>query len=177
MLITGKRGLPFLLRTITDLLLILNLLALIGLPWILSGLFANPDLLAQLSPGTGLAAAAGYPVSGIRSDMPASSYTFYLIFLYFSGIGTGWVLVEGHLILRRLEKGDPFASGQAGSFRRMSAACALLAACFAVKIIRYNTVLTMFCGVIFLILVLITLIMAEIFRQAYIVKTENELTI
>ena len=177
MLKTGPKSLILLLRIISDLLLILNILALIGLPWLLTALLTSPELLAQLSPGTGIIPTAGYPAVTSRTDMPPSSYPFYLAFLYVAGLATAWILLEGHLILRRLERNEPFAAGQARSFRRMSVACGLLAGCFGIKVLVYNTFLTMFCAAVFSILILITQIMAEVFRQAYLVKTENELTI
>ena len=177
MLITGKHSLSTVLRLITDLCLLLNILALIALPWLLTALYEQPDLLAQLNPQP----AQSVPDSRIDNeypvDLPPSSYPFYLGFLYFSGFGTAWILLEGHLILRRLEKNEPFAAGQAGSFRRIAGAFALLTVTFAVKIVAYNTLLTLFCGCVFLLLTLIALILSEVFRQAYAVKSENELTI
>jgi hypothetical protein len=177
MLITGKRSLATILRIVTDSCLLLNLAALLALPWLLSALYANPDLLAQLDPhlsqyGPDAIVRPGYP-----ADLPPSSYGFYLGFLYAAGCATAWILLEGHLILRRLEKNEPFAAGQAGSFRRMAGAFAVLTLCFAVKIAAYNTLLTLFCCAVFLMLTLIALILAGIFQQAYKVKTENELTI
>jgi len=166
-----------LLRFLTDLLLVVNILVLIALPWLLTVLFANPELLTQLSPGAGVIQSGAYLPSAERTDMPASSYTFYLLFFYLTGAATAWLLLEGHLILRRLENGQPFAVGQARSFRRMSVSCGLLLFCFGVKILAYNTIMTMICTGLFLILVLVTQILAEIFHQAYLVKIENELTI
>jgi hypothetical protein len=177
MMITGRRSLSCLMRIVIDLLLILNILALILLPWLLDVLYDNPTILAQLDRQSGQTGPDINLQSEYPADLPFSSYPFYLGFLYAAGCGTAWILLEGHLILRRLEKGQPFAKGQPGSFRRVAAAFALLAISFAVKIVFYNTLLTMFCCALFALFILIALILAEIFRQAYIVKTENELTI
>jgi hypothetical protein len=182
MAITGKNSLSSVLRIILDILLVTNIVMLILLPWLLNAIYADPALLGQLDRQTGEASADydrnGNPADGrYPSDMPADSYPFYLVFLYGAGAGTAWILAEGHWILRRLEKNVPFAAGQSSSFRRVSYAFAWLAVIFAIKIAVHNTLLTMFCCGLFLLLVLIAQILAEIFRQANLVKTENELTI
>ncbi len=176
MLIIGKHSLASFLRVFVDVLLVVNILVLIFLPRLLTFLYENPVLITQLdlysrtdiAPG----AAVGYP-----SDLPANSYPFYLAFFYASGIGTAWLLLEGHLILRRLENGNPFAAAQSHSFFRVACACGILLVTFIAKVLTYNTLLTSFCTIIFLLLVLIALILSEVFRQAHQVKSENELTI
>ena len=177
MLITGKRSLSWLLRIVLDLILILNILTLIVLPLLLNAIYKEPDLLLhfeQQSPDL-------LPDSTSRmeypSDLPPASYPFYLGFLYAVGLGTAWILLEGHFILRRLEKNQPFADRQSASFKRVGLAFAWLAVIFVTKIILYNTLLTMFCCALFVLLVLVALILSEIFSQAYQVKSENELTI
>lgn len=160
MLITGKRSLSSLLRIVLDLILLLNLLTLFALPFLLDAIYRSPELLVQ------------YP-----TDLIPSSYAFFLVFLYASGLGTAWILLEGHFILRRLELNQPFAARQSESFRRVGIAFVWLAVVFAVKIVLYNTLLTMFCCALFVLLVLVAVILAEIFSQAYQVKSENELTI
>ena len=177
MLITGQRSVSTLMRIIIDIILVINLMALLLLPLWLKALYDDPGLITQLDRQTyesvpDISADSEYP-----SDLPASSYPFYLGFLYAAGLGTAWILLEGHFILRRLEKNQPFAERQSGSFKRVSVAFAWLALVFAIKIAFYNTVMTMFCCGLFIMLALVGLIMAEIFRQAYLVKSENELTI
>jgi hypothetical protein len=177
MMVTRKYFLSALLRILIDLLLLFNILALIALPWLLTAVYHNPDLLSQLDRRTGPAG----PDITIRDeylvDLPATSYPFYLVFLYVAGAATAGILVEGHLILGRIEKGQLFSAAQTRSFRIMAGAFGFLAVDFAVKIFIYNTLLTMFCCVLFILLVLVALILAEIFRQAYLVQTDNELTI
>jgi hypothetical protein len=175
--IAGTNTMSRVLRILLDLILLLNILALMLLPILLTALYNDPDLLLQLDKQS----ADFLPDSTSRleypSDLPPSSYFFYLGFLYAAGLGTAWILLEGHLILRRLEKNQPFAARQAASFRRVGVAFAWLAAAFAVKVIFYNTLMTLFCFGLFLLLVLVALILADIFCQAYLVKSENELTI
>lgn len=177
MLIIGKHSLASFLRILVDILLVVNLVVLLLLPFILNALYENPELLRQLdrydaSQGPDIPIRSEYP-----SDLPPTSYPFYLGFLYLSGFCTAWILLEGRLILRRLEKGLPFAAAQAGSFNRIAAACALLTLAFVIKVAVYNTLLTMFCAAVFLLLAMIALVLAEVFRQAHQVKSENELTI
>lgn len=193
----GARSLSTGLRLLTDLLLLLNILALVLLPVLLPEIYRNPAVLApfdgpgllprrtaatasaQPAPGSSAASqpAASLPAAAYPSDVPPDSYPFYLGFLLATGIGTAWVLGEGHFILRRLERGQPFAAGHAASFRRMAIAFALLTLAFAVKVLFYNTLLTIFCTLLFVVLLVICLIFADIFHQAWLVKTENELTI
>lgn len=177
MLITGKRSLATFLRYLADMLIVLNILALVLLPWILTAIYKNPELIIQLDQsssriGPDIRMASEYP-----SDLPPESYPFYLGFLYASGIGTAMILIQGHRILRRLERNEPFTVGQAGSFRLMAWAFFWLALAFMVKVFFYNTLLTMFCCLLFFAFGVVCLILADVFRQAWQVKTENELTI
>ena len=69
------------------------------------------------------------------------------------------------------------SSRQSQSFQHIGLEFGLLTAAFTVKIFIYNTFLTLFCTAFFFILVFVALLLADLFRQAYLVKTENELTI
>lgn len=182
----GARSLSTGLRILTDLLLLINILALILLPVLLPAVFRNLELPGPAATAEAAEAADSQPSrqplvsdrsSNYPADVPPESYPFYLGFLYATGLGTAWILGEGHFILRRLERNQPFARGHAASFRRMSAAFVLLTLAFLVKILLYNTLLTMFCALLFIVLTVICLIFADIFHQAWLVKTENELTI
>lgn len=189
MMIIGKRSLSTGLRLLTDLLLLLNIIALVLLPFMLSAFYENPAILAPFdgpgllpaptasAPPASAPAVSGPASSDYPADVPPGSYPFYLGFLYAAGIGTAWVLAEGRFVLRRLEKAQPFARENAPSFRRMSAAFVLLTLAFIVKMLFYNTLLTVFCTLLFIVLCVICLIFADIFHQAWLVKTENELTI
>ena len=52
-----------------------------------------------------------------------------------------------------------------------------LAAAFLVKVFFYITLLTLFCLLLFLFFGVVCLILADVFRQAWQVKTENDMTI
>ncbi|MDW7656152.1 MAG: DUF2975 domain-containing protein [Bacillota bacterium] len=165
------------LRILVDIILVLNLIALILLPFLLKLIYDQPVLFEQLeriesedTPDIRLD--NEYP-----ADLPPESYPFYLGFLYVSGICTAWLLLEGHLILRRVADEDPFHARQGRSFRHMAIALFILSLTFGVKIIVYITLLTIFCAIVFFILGFVALLLADLFHQAWQVKSENELTI
>lgn len=155
MRIMGKISLSFCVRLLTDAMIIANIGTLLFLPGILRNLY---DLLSS-------------------SYLILEDYTFLTYFLYVCGILTLGILILGHLILRSLEKGLPFDSRNAKYFKLLSLDIALLAAAFFVKIFVYNTILTIFCANIFLIIALLALILSEVFRQASLVWEEHQLVI
>ncbi len=177
MLITGKHSVSFVLRIILDIILVFNLIALIILPLLLEAVYKDPALFLQFEQSAPEYLPDRVVNISNPQDLPPASYPFYLAFLYATGLGTAWILFEGHLILRRLEKNQPFAPRQSASFRRVGGAFVWLAVAFAVKIVCYNTLMTMFSCALFILLALVAVILAEIFSQAYQVKSENELTI
>lgn len=165
------------LRILIDVILVLNLLALILLPFLLRLIYDQPALFYQLEP----AAPASVPDTRLSdeypADLPPESYPFYLGFLYATGLCTAWILFEGHMVLGRVAKEDPFHAGQGRSFRHMAIALILLSLAFAVKVAVYITLLTIFCAVVFIIFGFVALLLADLFQQAWQVKSENELTI
>lgn len=166
-----------LLRVITTALIILNVLSLLILPLILTELYQNPALIIQLDRPGAVSGPDIHLEPGYLSDLPAQSYPFYLGFLYACGIGTAIILLQGYQILRRIERGEAFCAAQAGSFRWLAGAFFWLAAVFLVKIVAYITLLTIFCCLLFCLLGLVGLILADVFRQAWLVKSENDMTI
>jgi hypothetical protein len=177
MFITGQSYLTTILRIITWGLLILNILVLLALPLILTQIYQNPELIVQLDRSYEQAGPDLHLESEFPPDLPADSYPFYLVFLYASGLGTATVLFQGLRILKRIERGEPFCAPQAGSFRWLAIAFFWLALVFLVKIFAYNTLLTIFCCLLFFFFSLVCLILADVFRQAWLVKSENEMTI
>lgn len=165
------------LLILINITLILNLLALIFLPFLLRLIYDNPDLFHQLEGRALTAAADGTRAESYPADLPPHSYPFYLVFLYASGLSTAMILFAGRRILGRVIQGEPFHSGQPASFRCMAAALLILFLAFFSKIFLYNTLLTLFCTVLFLIFTLVALIFADLFHQAWQAKTENDLTI
>jgi hypothetical protein len=67
--------------------------------------------------------------------------------------------------------------GNVKSLRMISIMCYAISVCFIVKIIFYNSFLTIIIAMMFIIAGLFCTILSEVFRQAVIVKEENDLTI
>lgn len=155
MKILGKVSLSFAVRILNDLLLVANVLTLIFLPCVLHyiyGLMKTTYLIEE-------------------------SYNFLLGFLYVCGVFTLLVLFAGHQIMRSLEKNLPFDSKNPRRFMILALAFFLLSAAFFGKMLFYGTILTIFCAYLFLLLTLLSLILAEVFRQACKIWEEHQLTI
>ena len=186
MKITGKRSVAGILKTAIEITLIINIIVLVLLPLILQAIYANP----------GLAERSGYPqeivsdVSGsagyesadnIRTsffnEIPEESYLFMLIFLYASGGLTAFILLSLRKILNNLANNIILDRSNAGAFRRLAFACFALVVTFIVKMIFYNSFLTMFCFFVFIVIAMFSLVLSEVFSQGAVIKDENELTI
>lgn len=155
MKILGKISLSFAVRILNDMILIANVLVLIFLPYVLTTLF---DLLKT-------------------TYLFEESYSFLLGFLYVTGVFTLMVLLAGHQIMRSLEKNLPFDPKNPRRFMVLALAFFLLSAAFFGKMLFYGTILTIFCAYLFLLLTLLSLILAEVFRQACKIWEEHQLTI
>ncbi len=195
MKITGKRSIAYFLKLGVDLILLVNLVTLLTLPFILSFLYENARVqsmesgysqsVSQESDQTPENSrekgdATEFPENSrwiLLSEIPRESYGFMLGFLYFSGICTAMILFFLRRVLRNLERDVILDYANANIFKWLSLACFLLVLSFIVKMIFYNTFLTIFCFFIFIILGLFSLVLSEVFRQGAVVKEENELTI
>ncbi len=175
MKIIGKNSVAYFLKVAIEFLLVLNILVLITLPILLNALYAKPDVLDSK-----IESRADYSVASsdfLLYEIPKESYGFMLGFLYFSGIGTGVILFLLRKILKNLENNIILDSSNAKSFKYLSLACFVLIFAFIIKMVFYNTFLTMFVFFVFIILGLFSLVLSEVFRQGAIIKEENELTI
>ncbi len=170
MRITGKRSLTGFLKAAVDIVLVINILVLATLPLILNAIYHSPTLQYRGSEDV-------VNTLWLLKEIPDESYTFMLVFLYFSGICTAYILFSLHRMLRNLAQGCILDHANASALKHLSYACTSLAAAFIVKMIFYNTFLTMFCFFVFVVLALFSLVLSEVFRQGAIVKEENELTI
>ncbi|MDD3959328.1 MAG: DUF2975 domain-containing protein [Clostridiaceae bacterium] len=151
----GNKSLSFALRLFTDFLLLLNLAALIGLPWIVK------YMVDYLTVGYGW----------------SEPYVFLLAFFYFCGVFTLGILLQGHLILRTLEMNQPFDVRNSRRLFRVGLFCALIAAAFLVKVLLYNTILTSVGAGIFLLVSLIAFILADVFAKASRIWEDQQLTV
>lgn len=155
MKIIGKASLSLFVRIITDVLIAANAVTLLTLPWTLR------QMLSVIE----------------REYTVVEDFSFLLIFLYICGALTLFLLIMGHLMMRTLEKGLPFDPKNAGYFRWIGMDFLLLSVAFCIKILIYNTMLTIFCAGIFAVFSLLSMILSEIFRQASIIWEEHQLTI
>ena len=107
----------------------------------------------------------------------SEKYWFMLPFLYITGFLALYFVFELRRIFRTLNRKDPFRTDNVKSFKSMSICCFAISFCYGVKIFAFNSFLTIILFMVFIIGGLFLLILAEVFRQAAIVKEENDLTI
>ncbi|MHB1452973.1 MAG: DUF2975 domain-containing protein [Saccharofermentanales bacterium] len=186
MKITGKRSIAGILKTAIEVILIINLIVLVLLPLILQAIYANPGLAERGGYSEAIVSgnaeeAGSTPQDNIResffNEIPEESYLFMLLFLYASGGITAYILILLRKILNNLAHSIILDRANAGAFRRLSYACFLLVAAFIVKMIFYNSFLTMFCFFVFIVIAMFSLVLSEVFSQGAVMKEENELTI
>ncbi len=108
---------------------------------------------------------------------PNENYYFLLGFLYIGGIFCLVLVYEMRKIFKTLNRKNPFMMDNVKSLNRIGRACFIIAAAYLVKIIFYNSFLTVIVTMVFIIAGLFAVVLAEVFRQAVIVKEENDLTI
>lgn len=104
-------------------------------------------------------------------------YEFLLPFLYVNGALALWIVFEVRRIFITLNKRNPFARSNVTSLKRIAAASFLISAAYVVKIIFFNTFMTIILAMVFIIAGLFSIVLAEVFHQAILVKEENDLTI
>lgn len=63
------------------------------------------------------------------------------------------------------------------SLNRIALSSFLISAAYVVKVVFFNSFLTIILAMVFVIAGFFSIILAEVFRQAVIVKEENDLTI
>ena len=107
----------------------------------------------------------------------SENYYFLLGFLFVTGIFALVVVNEIRNLLKNLNKRNPFIIDNVKSLNRVAVACLIIAACYVIKIFFYNSFLTIIVMMVFIIAGFFSIILAEVFRQAVIVKEENEMTI
>jgi len=107
----------------------------------------------------------------------SEKYWFLLPFLYITGILALFIVNELRSIFKTLNRRYPFQKDNVKSFKRLSICCFAISFFYGVKIFVFNSFLTIILFMVFIIGGFFLLILAEIFRQAVIVKDENDLTI
>jgi len=155
MKIIGQVSLAFAVRLFNDFLLIMNVLVLLTMPFFLPAFYATFNSILLMS----------------------ETYEFLLLFLYIAGTFTIPVLLSGHGILRSLEKSLPFDPKNPRRFVVLAISFLFLSVIFFVKLFTFATIMTFLGGFLFLLLTLLSLILAEVFRQACKIWEEHQLTI
>ncbi|NLL06505.1 MAG: DUF2975 domain-containing protein [Clostridiaceae bacterium] len=105
------------------------------------------------------------------------NYYFLLVFFYLTGIFALKLVYEIRKIFKNLNKRNPFIIDNVKSLKSMSFSSFVISAAYGVKIVFYPSILTITLAMVFVILGLFLIVLAEVFHQAVIVKEENDLTI
>jgi hypothetical protein len=107
----------------------------------------------------------------------SENYYFLLGLLYYSGIFCLWIVFEMNKIFKTLNRKNPFMMDNVVSLKKMSIAAFAIAVAYIIKIVFYNSFLTIIITMVFIIAGLFLIILAEVFKQAVEFKEENDLTI
>jgi hypothetical protein len=107
----------------------------------------------------------------------AEKYWFLLPFFYFTGVLALIILNELRRIFGTLNRRDPFVMQNVKSLKNMALSAFAISALYVVKVVFFNSFLTVIMAMVFIIAGFFGIILAEVFRQAVIVKEENDLTI
>ena len=151
MVILDEKGLSGMVKRLLDLILLLGAAMIIGLPFIVKW-YAN--ILHE-----------------------TTSYWFLLPFLYVTGILALLIVYQIRRIFKTLNRRNPFKMDNVNSLKRVAFSSFGITAAYAVKIIFFNSFLTIVLAMAFFIAGLFCIILAEVFRQAVTVKEENDLTV
>ncbi|MBB6216178.1 hypothetical protein HNQ80_002277 [Anaerosolibacter carboniphilus] len=113
----------------------------------------------------------------IHANVSIAIYYFLLGLLAITGIFALIIVYEIRKIFTTLTRKDPFMMDNVRSLRRMGIASFLIAFCYIFKILFYNSFMTIILVMVFTIAGFFSIILAEVFHQAIIVKEENDFTI
>ncbi|MCX7921592.1 MAG: DUF2975 domain-containing protein [Clostridia bacterium] len=153
MVILGERGLSALVKYLLDCIFLGGIGIFLGLPYLVRWYL---ELLNVQS---------------------GKVYYFLLGFLYITGLFSLLIVNEIRKIFKTLNRRNPFMMDNVKSLNRIAAASFIIAAAYVVKIFVYNSFLTIIIMMVFTIAGFFSVIFAEVFRQAVMVKEENDLTI
>jgi len=114
---------------------------------------------------------------GLMYTRTSENYNFLLGFLFITGIFALLIVNEIRKLLKNLNRNNPFIMENVTGLNRIAISCLLITVCYVIKIIFYNSFLTIIVAMVFIITGFFSIILAEVFRQAVVVKEENDLTI
>ncbi|WP_010245292.1 DUF2975 domain-containing protein [Acetivibrio cellulolyticus] len=153
MKVLGADGLSGMVKVLLDAVLIGGTAIFVTLPWCLNLAF---DL--------------------IKSTYD-ENYYFLLGFFYITGLFALSLVYEIRKIFKNINQRNPFTKDNVKSLKRMAYASFIISGSYVVKIVFFPSILTIIMSMVFVIAGLFSIILAEVFHQAVIVKEENDLTI
>ena len=117
-------------------------------------------------------------ISGVYLLRNMNIYTKQLTAaLYISGICAVYILFNLKRMFKTLITGNPFVDKNVSCFRKMAAACAVVAATYLIKCILLFTPASAIIALVFAVGCLFCLTLKDLFKAAIEYKEENELTI
>lgn len=152
--ILGKKGLSGYVKKLLNLILLSGILIMLGLPFVFK-----------------------WYLNAFNYHDSNATYIFLLVFLYLTGFFCLWIVYEMNRIFKTLTRKDPFQMDNVRSLNRMAINAFVIAVAYIVKIILYNSFLTIIITMVFIIAGLFLIILSEVFKQAVSFKEENDLTI
>lgn len=156
MKIIGKEGISGIVEWIVNLILIGGIGIWISLPWSLSW------LIMKIKPSH-------------AND--GKFFWFTISLLYITGVFAIWVVYETRNFFHSINQSTPFIYKNVKALRNIGYASFVISVFFAIKIACYPTILTIVITMIFIIIGVFGIVVAEVFRQAVDAKLENDLTI
>ncbi|MDF2910509.1 MAG: hypothetical protein K0Q56_1390 [Sporolactobacillus laevolacticus] len=153
MIILDEKGLSGLVKHMLDLLFIGGIGIFLSLPWSVKW------YMSQLYEET------------------SRNYWFLLIFLYVTGFFALQIVYEIRRIFKTLNRRNPFMMDNVNSLKRIAIASFLISIAYLVKVVCFNSFLTIVLAMVFIIAGFFSIILSEVFHQAVMVKEENDLTI
>jgi len=105
---------------------------------------------------------------------PDGKFIKFFIVLMFSGIMSIFILWQVRCIMRIINRGNPFVSDLVRRLRLAAMECFVLAAAYFLSIFFVTRFFSAIVFVTFLVVGVIILVFAELFRQAIAYKEEND---
>ena len=104
-------------------------------------------------------------------------YVPTLIFMYIGALLALWLLAEFLLIMRTVQRGQPFVLRNVRSLLHIAICCGICAADMLFMVFVTPSVTLGICAGILAFGMLCAIVLAHVFRQAVLFKEENDLTI
>lgn len=101
----------------------------------------------------------------------------FVIIVMLSGVGCVYILYNLKQMFRSLLEGNPFVDKNVSHFRKIAAACGLIAFLYLFKCFFMFTYATLVIATVFVVGCLFCLTLKDLFKQAINYKIETELTI